>query len=375
MNNVPLLDLNKQYEPIKNQVLDSFKEVFDSKQFILGPHVKKLESEVAEYCGVKHAIGVSSGTDALIMALMAIDIKPGDEVITSPFTFFATGGSISRVGATPVFIDIDPETYNLNPKLIEEKINSKTKAIMPVHIFGQLADMKSINEIAKKHNLYVIEDAAQAIGAYTTEITGQPQKAGSIGDLGCFSFFPSKNLGCCGDGGMVTTNNDELAEKCFKLRTHGATQRYYHDFVGGNFRLDSIQAAVLSIKLPLLNEEHTKRRKNADFYNKQLKGVVKPIETEHNFSIYNQYTIQVNDRAGLMDTLTSKNIGNAIYYPVPLHLQKCFESLGYQKGDLPIVEEVSEKVLSIPIFGDLEENQLQYVVETINAFSHAHSVN
>ena len=250
INKVPLLDLQAQYEPIKHDVIKAITDVFDSKQFIQGPKVIELEKMINEYCGTKHAIGVSSGTDALIVSLMAMGIGHGDEVITSPFTFFATGGSIHRVGATPVFVDIDPLTYNMDVSQIEKKITSKTKAIMPVHLFGQLADMKQIMEIAKAHDLYVIEDAAQAIGAKQT-IDGIEKSAGSIGSVGCFSFFPSKNLGCCGDGGVVTTNDDELGEKIRLFRMHGAKEKYFHDYVGGNFRLAPLQAAVLCVKLPI----------------------------------------------------------------------------------------------------------------------------
>ena len=274
INKVPLLDLQAQYEPIKDDVLSAITQVFESKTFIQGPKVIELENMIKEYCGVKHAIGVSSGTDALIVSLMAMGIGHGDEVITTPFTFFATGGSIHRVGAKPVFVDIDPVTYNLDVSKIESKITNKTKAIMPVHLFGQLADMKPILELAKKHNLYVIEDAAQAIGAKQT-IDGETHSAGSMGSVGCFSFFPSKNLGCCGDGGVVTTNDDELGEKIRLFRTHGAKQKYFHDYVGGNFRLDPLQAAVLTVKLPLLDSQHDGRRKNAEYYNKNLKKQLK----------------------------------------------------------------------------------------------------
>ena len=260
INKVPLLDLQAQYEPIKDEVMDAITSVFDSKQFIQGPKVDELESMIKDYCNVKHAIGVSSGTDALIVSLMAMGIGHGDEVITTPFTFFATAGSIHRVGARPVFVDIDPETYNLDVSQIESKITNKTKAIMPVHLFGQMADMNAINQIAKAHNLYVIEDAAQAIGAKQT-IDGVTRLAGSLGSVGCFSFFPSKNLGGCGDGGVVTTNDDELGERIRLFRNHGAKERYYHDHVGGNFRLDPIQAVVLSIKLPLLNGKDPNRKR------------------------------------------------------------------------------------------------------------------
>ncbi|MEK9726809.1 MAG: DegT/DnrJ/EryC1/StrS family aminotransferase [Candidatus Margulisiibacteriota bacterium] len=367
INKVPLLDLQAQYEPIKNEVIKAMTSVFDSKQFIQGPKVDELESMIKDYCNVNHAIGVSSGTDALIVSLMAMGIGHGDEVITSPFTFFSTAGSIHRVGATPVFIDIEPESFNLDVSKIEAKITNKTKAIMPVHLFGQMADMSAINQIAKAHNLFVIEDAAQAIGAKQT-IAGKTYSAGSLGDVGCFSFFPSKNLGCCGDGGIVTTNDDEMAEKIRLFRTHGAKERYFHDFVGGNFRLDPLQAAVLCVKLPHLNRQHEGRRKNAEIYNNNLKNVTLPIEKEGNWMIYNQYTIRVNEREKLMAHLNHYNIGNAIYYPLPLHLQKCFEYLNYKAGDLPVSEQVAKEVLSLPVYSELNKDQLNYVIDKINQF-------
>lgn len=368
INKVPLLDLQAQYEPIKNDVLKAITNVFESKQFIQGPKVVELEKMINDYCGTKHAIGVSSGTDGLIVSLMAMGIGHGDEVITSPFTFFATGGSIHRVGATPVFIDIDPETYNIDPSKIEEKITDKTKAIMPVHLFGQVADMKPILDIAKAHNLYVIEDAAQAIGAKQT-IDGVEKSAGAFGSVGCFSFFPSKNLGCCGDGGVVTTNDDELGEKIRLFRMHGAKEKYFHDYVGGNFRLDPIQAAVLCVKLPFLNDQHEGRRKNAAYYNENLKDVITPTEKDGNYMIYNQYTIRTKRRDELMEFLKDNNIGNAIYYPLPLHLQNCFSHLGYKEGDLPNAEAAGKEVVSIPIYSELTEAHLEYVVKKINSFN------
>ena len=368
INKVPLLDLQAQYEPIKNDVLKAITEVFESKQFIQGPKVVELEKMINEYCGTKHAIGVSSGTDALIVSLMAMGIGHGDEVITSPFTFFATGGSIHRVGAKPVFIDIEPGTYNMDVSKIEEKITDKTKAIMPVHLFGQVTDMKPILDIAKAHNLYVIEDAAQAIGAKQT-IDGIEKSAGSFGSVGCFSFFPSKNLGCCGDGGIVTTNDDELGEKIRLFRMHGAKEKYFHDYVGGNFRLDPLQAAVLCIKLPFLNAQHEGRRKNAAFYNANLNRVDTPTEKDGNYMIYNQYTIRTQKRDQLIEFLNKNNIGNAIYYPLPLHLQKCFSYLGYKEGDLPESESAGKEVVSIPIYSELTEPHLEYDVDKINSFN------
>lgn len=358
---VPMLDLNAQYEPMKDKVLQAMKDVFDSKRFINGPQIKELEEKLADYCHCKHAIGVTSGTDALLISLMALDIGEGDEVITTPFTFFATAGSIFRVGAKPVFVDIDPKTYNIDPELIEQKITDKTKAIMPVHIFGQCAEMDKINEIAKKHDLVVIEDAAQAIGS---EYKGR--RAGSLGDVGCFSFFPSKNLGCCGDGGLVTTNNDELAEKIRILRQHGSKPKYYHKIIGGNFRLDTMQAAVLLEKFPYLEEWHKGRQKNAEYYNEHLKDVVDtPFVESYNIMIYNQYTIRTPLRDELQDKLNEANIGNAIYYPVPLHLQECFAYLGYKGGDLPESEKAAKEVVSIPIYPELTDEQMDYVIRVI----------
>jgi dTDP-4-amino-4,6-dideoxygalactose transaminase len=358
---VPLLDLNAEYAPIKADIMKAIEEVVDSKQFIMGPKVIELEKQVAEYCQTKHAIGVSSGTDALVISLMGLDIAAGDEVITTAFTFFATAGSIARVGATPVFVDIDPKTLNIDPSKIEEKITSKTKAIVPVHLFGQMAEMDPIMEIAKKHNLSVIEDGAQAIGS---EYNGK--RAGSIGDTGCFSFFPSKNLGCCGDGGIVTTNNDELAEKLRTLRVHGSKPKYYHHIIGGNFRLDPLQASVLLVKLPRLESQHKGRQKNAEFYNANLKNVEIPFIEENRRMIYNQYTVRSQNRDNLQQQLKEANIGNMVYYPVPLHVQSCFDYLGYKEGDLPETEKAAKEVLSIPIYPDLSQEQLDYIVATIN---------
>ncbi len=367
ITNVPLLDLQAQYEPIKDDVLAAITEVFQSKQFIQGPKVVALETMIKDYCGANHAIGVSSGTDALIVSLMAMGIGHGDEVITTPFTFFATAGSIHRVGAKPVFVDIDPDTYNLNVDQIESKITPNTKAIMPVHLFGQMADMAPIMALAKAHNLYVIEDAAQAIGA-KQQVNGEWQSAGTLGDVGCFSFFPSKNLGCCGDGGVVTTNDDALAEKIRLFRTHGAKQKYYHEFVGGNFRLDPMQAAVLCVKLPHLNQQHDGRRAHADAYNAALTTVKTPVEANGNWMIYNQYTVRTNRRDALIDHLNNRNIGNAVYYPLSLHLQDCFSYLGYSSGDFPEAEAASKEVVSLPVYSELSNAQRQYVIDAINAF-------
>ncbi|MBD97531.1 transcriptional regulator [bacterium] len=363
---IPLLDLQAQYEPIKNEVMAAIQSVFDSKQFIMGSTITGLEADIAQYCETTYALGVSSGTDALILALMALNIGPGDEVITTPFTFFATGGSIARVGAVPVFVDIEPDTYTIDTTKIEAAITSKTKAIMPVHLFGQLADMDAIMAIAKQYNLVVIEDAAQAIGA-----TYKGKKAGSIGDIGCFSFFPSKNLGACGDGGMVTTNNPELYEKMHVLRVHGAKPQYVHHVIGGNFRLDAMQAAILRVKLPHLESQHDGRIANAKYYDAHLQGpFTKPVNKYNGRMIYNQYTIQVNGQArdSLKAHLESHTVGCAIYYPIPLHVQACFSNLGYTHGDCPVAELAAESVLSLPIYSELSQDQLAYVVETLHAF-------
>ncbi|MCP4049325.1 MAG: DegT/DnrJ/EryC1/StrS family aminotransferase [bacterium] len=368
ITSVPLLDLNAQYKPIEDEIIQALKEVVVSKKFIMGPEIEALEKNIADYCQCKYAVGVSSGTDALIISLMAMGIGYGDEVITTPFTFFATAGSIVRVGATPVFVDIDPDTFNINPDLIEEKITKKTKAIIPVHLFGQMADMDRVNDIAERHNLFVIEDAAQAIGSNYLSRDGNTRSAGSVGDTGCFSFFPSKNLGCCGDGGIVTTNSSDIAEKLKLLRNHGAKQRYYHDFSGGNFRLDSMQAAVLLVKLRFLEGHHKGRQTNADYYNEKLgSSVVIPYVKDGFRMIYNQYTIRLKNRDKLQKQLIDNNVGNAVYYPVPLHLQKCFEEHGYKKGSFPEAEKVSEEVISIPVYAELTRDQQDYVIDSILA--------
>ena len=365
-NTVPLLDLNHQYDHIEGDVMAAIQRVFDSKQFINGPDVSLLEKDIAQYCGCLDAVGVSSGTDALLISLMALDIGHGDEVITTPFTFFATGGSIARVGATPVFVDIDPETFNIDPALIESKITSKTKAIMPVHLFGQMADMDSIMQIAKKHGLSVIEDSAQSIGSGFINQNGVDQKAGSVGDLGCFSFFPSKNLGAMGDAGIVTTNDAELAEKLRVLRNHGSKPKYYHHLVGGNFRIDTIQAAVLRVKLPYLDAQHEKRRENANYYFEHLRDVVIPPIKDGFYSIFNQFTIRTPQRDSLQNFLKDRGIGSMVYYPVSLHLQDCFQHLGYQVSDFPHCEKACNEVLSIPIYDGLREDQLEQVVHSIH---------
>jgi len=371
---VPLLDLKAQYATIKDEIKAAINEVLESQYFIMGPKVQKFEEEITKYCNVQHAVGVASGSDALLLALMAIDVGHGDEVITTPYTFFATAGSISRLGTKPVFVDIDAKTYNINPELIAEKITDKTKAIIPVHLYGQCADMDPILEIGKKYNLCIIEDAAQAIGA---EYKGK--KAGSMGDIGCLSFFPSKNLGGYGDGGMVITNNAELAEKIRVLRTHGAKPKYYHSLIGVNSRLDALQAAVLSVKLKYLDDWSRARRKNAENYNHLFTDtdVVTPYVEPYNYHIYNQYIIRVSKyakpsresgRDDLQEFLKERNIGTAIYYPVSLHLQGCYAGLGYREGDFPESEKAAKETLALPIYSELTEEQQTAVVDAIKEF-------
>jgi dTDP-4-amino-4,6-dideoxygalactose transaminase len=362
---VPLLDLKAQYATIKDEVLKQINEVLDSQRCIGGPKVEELEKKIAELCGCKYAVGVSSGTDALLAGLMSLGIGPGDEVITTPFTFFATAGSITRVGAKPVFVDIDPKTYNIDPALIESVITKKTKAIIPVYLFGQVADMDPIMQIAGQASLAVIEDACQAISA-----TYKSKKAGGIGTCGCFSFFPSKNLGGIGDGGMVTTNDEELHHKLFIMRNHGSEPKYYHKFIGGNFRLDPIQAAALLVKLPLLDEWSEARRRNAAYYNKKFKNTVigTPYIAEDCVSIFNQYVIRVPRRDELLKHLQSQQIGCEIYYPVPLHLQECFAYLGYKQGNFPESEKAAREVLALPVYPELTDKMKDYVAKTILEF-------
>lgn len=368
---VPFLDLKRQYQSIKNEVDDAISKVMESQHFILGDEVENFEKSVAKYCGAENAIGVASGTDAILLSLKALGIGTGDKVITSPFTFFATAGAIHNVGATPVFADIELDTYNIVPEKIEEILNKDSKdikAVIPVHLYGQMADMQSILEIAEVYDLAVIEDAAQAIG---TEYNGK--KAGTLGDAGCFSFFPSKNLGGAGDGGMIVTNNDELADKIRTLRVHGSKQKYYHEVVGYNSRLDTLQAAILNKKLDYLDKWSGKRRANAEFYNNKLQwdGIETPFSAENRTHIYNQYTIRTKDRDNLMKFLNDNGIGAVVYYPLPLHLQPCFSYLGYEKGDLPNAERASEEVLSLPIFPELTQEEKTYVVERIMEFFNA----
>ncbi len=370
INSVPLLDLKAQYQTIKQEVEPAIIEVMKSQYFILGPKVKEFEDNIAEYCQVKYAVGVSSGTDALIIALMAADIQADDEVITTTYSFFATAGSISRLNAKPVFIDIDPETYNIDPVEIEKAITNKTKAIIPVHLYGQTADMEPILEIAKRYNLRVIEDAAQAIGSEYRD----GKRAGSLGDMGCFSFFPSKNLGGFGDGGIVTTNDEKLYQKLIYLRNHGAHPKYYHKMIGGNFRLDAIQAVVLDIKLKYLDGWTGGRQSNAEYYKKGFlerglnKAVKTPTVIEKYRHIYNQFILRVQNRDALLSYLKEHNIGSEIYYPVTFNNQECFAYLGYKKGDFPHAEKAADETISIPIYPELTSGQKDYVMNTIQEF-------
>ncbi len=383
---VPLLDLKSQYQSVREEIVDVLLRVSESQQFILGPEVKQLERAVAAYCGTQFGIGVSSGTDALLAALMAFDINQGDEVVTTPYSFFATAGVIARLGARPVFADIDLVTYNIDPDCIRKCISPKTRTIIPVHLYGQCAEMLPILEIAQEHGLSVIEDAAQAIGSQFRD----GRRAGSLGSMGCFSFFPSKNLGGFGDGGMVVTNDEALAEKLRVLRVHGSQPKYYHKIVGGNFRLDTIQAAVLLVKMRYLDTWTQKRQENARRYTvlfqkrglsegtsrqdfSETNKVILPKPVYENaglshYHIYNQFVIRVEERDKLREFLKDRKIGTEIYYPVPFHLQECFAYLGYREGDFPNSEKAAKESLALPIYPELNPEQQQYVVETIAEF-------
>lgn len=378
---VPLLDLKQQYQGIREEIRVAIERVLESQQLILGPEVEALEREVAAYSQCQFGIGVSSGTDALLVSLMALDIKPNDEIITTPYSFFATAGAIARMGARPVFVDIDPDTFNILPERIEAAISGRTRALMPVHLFGQMAEMDSIMEIARRRGLAVIEDAAQAIGA---EFKGR--RAGSIGDLGCFSFYPTKNLGGIGDGGMVTTNDPRLAERIRCLRNHGYTARYYNKEVGGNFRLDAIQAAVLRVKLKRLDEWTRARQRNAERYRSLFAeaqitcepvresesvnpdAISLPFEAHERRHIYNQFVVSLARRDELQGFLKERQIGTEIYYPVPLHLQECFAGLNQQEGDFPNSERATRFTLALPIYPELTDIQQTAVVRAIKEF-------
>jgi dTDP-4-amino-4,6-dideoxygalactose transaminase len=378
---VPLLDLKAQYATIRDEIRVALDRVIEAQQFILGPEVEALENEIAAYSKCEFGIGVSSGTDALLVTLMAIDLKPGDEVITTPYSFFATAGAIARLGGTPVFVDIDPASYNIDARAIEAAITSKTRAILPVHLFGQVAEMDQVMDIASRRNLFVIEDAAQAIGA-----ENRGRRAGSIGHMGCFSFFPSKNLGGFGDGGMVTTNDPALADRVRLLRNHGYRPKYYNKVLGGNFRLDALQAAVLRVKLRHLDDWTAARRRNAASYRRLFAadGLAKndsstleptesqplalPVEAPESRHIYNQFVIRSFHRDELLAHLKAEGIGTEVYYPVPLHLQECLAGLGYRRGQFPLSERAAGESLALPIYPELTEEMQATVVQAIADF-------
>lgn len=365
---VPMLDLSEQYQELKPQMLEVLDKVMGSSRFILGDNVKRLEADIAELSNVSHGIGCGNGSDAIHISLQAVGVGPGDEVITTPFTFFATGGAIVRAGAKPVYVDIDPITFNIDPAKIEEAITDKTKAIIPVHLYGQMADMEKIREIADKHNLAIIEDAAQAIGAKRNG-----KSVGELGTAATYSFFPTKNLGAYGDGGMIVTNDPEVAENCSVIRVHGSKPKYYHHVLGYNSRLDELQAAVLNVKFPHLSKWSEQRRQNANYYTELLNSKVSefvktPVEKEGNYHVFHQYTIRVENRDELQSYLKEQGVETMIYYPLPLHVQPVFSDLGYKEGDLPLAEKAAKEALSLPMFPELKREQQEYVVEKITEF-------
>jgi dTDP-4-amino-4,6-dideoxygalactose transaminase len=375
---VPLLDLKAQYLSIRAEVEAAIAEVMESQHFILGPKVEECESVIARYSGCAHAVGVSSGSDALLACLMAESIGPGDEVITTPYTFFATVGAIARVGATPVLVDIDPTTYNLDTSQLPSRVTSRTRAIIPVHLYGQMADMDPVMQVAQKHSLVVIEDAAQAIGA---EHKGR--RAGSIGHYGCFSFFPSKNLGAAGDGGMIVTNDAARAERLRVLRAHGSKPKYHHKIVGGNFRLDALQAAIVTAKLRHLGDWTAARQRNAKRYDRlfteagltatsgESSLVLPSVVTDRH--IFNQYVIRLSHRDELQSALKERGVGTEVYYPIPMHLQECFAYLGFGVGAFPESERAAKETLALPIYPELTESQAAYVVDCVRDFFAAHA--
>lgn len=373
---VPFFDLAVQVKSIEDEIRSALDEVFENQQFIMGPKVKVLEETIAQYCQTRYAVGVASGSDALLLSLMALGVGTGDEVLLPPFTFFATAGSVSRLGATPVFVDIDRETYNMDPSKIEEKVTARTKAIIPVHLFGQCADMDPLLRIAQEKKLFVIEDAAQALGAeYKPKAGSKGRRAGQIGDLGCFSFYPTKNLGAFGDAGMVVTDHPDLAEKLRLLRVHGSQPKYFHKAIGINSRLDTIQAAVLLVKFKYLERWTAERQKKAERYQALFQGLLPSVDgfrlptvQNQNRHIFHQYVIRVPERDRLRQFLTEEGVGTDIYYPVPLHLQECYSFLKYRRGDLPNSEKASEEVLALPIYPELTEDQQTQVVSRIKAF-------
>jgi dTDP-4-amino-4,6-dideoxygalactose transaminase len=370
---VPLLDLTQQFQSLAGELQEAMRAVVEEQRFILGPTVDRFEEQAAEYLGVPHAVGCASGTDALLLSLRALDVTPGDEVVTSPFTFFATAGAIHNVGARPVFADILPDTFNLDPAAAEAAVGERTRALIPVHLFGQMADMTAFRALADRAGVGLIEDAAQAIGARQRTPEGRWITTGTLGDTCALSFFPSKNLGAFGDAGMVTANHDDVAARLRRLRVHGGRQMYHHEEVGYNSRLDALQAAVLSVKLPHLDRWSEARRENARFYDEALAGldgIRTPVVLPENQSIVNQYTIRVLDgrRDELMHFLKEQGVGSSVYYPVPLHLQECFAYLGYKEGDFPESERASREVLSLPVFPELTREQLEHVAESIRRF-------
>ncbi len=359
---IPLLDLKGQFASIRDEVLEAIHRVVESQYFILGPEVEALEREIADYSNCRFAVGLSSGTDALLAALMALNIRPGDEVLTTAYSFFATAGTVSRLGATPVFVDIDPATFNIEPSRIEARISDRTRAIIPVHLFGQMADMPAILRIAERYHIPVIEDAAQAIGA---EWNGQ--RAGSMGIMGCLSFFPSKNLGAFGDGGMVTTNNEDLAGRIRQLRNHGFIEKYKAEIVGGNFRLDAIQAAVLRVKLKHLDRWTEARQRNAALYRQRIQHAETPIEKPGRRHIYNQFVIRTPKRDAVYRHLKAVGIASEVYYPVPLQLQPCYSPLRYEYGQLPESERAARESLALPIYPELSAEMIERVACAVNA--------
>ena len=367
---VPLLDLTEQNNSLRPEIEAALGRVLDTNAFILGGEVKALEDELAEYCGTKYAIGCASGSDALLLALMAVGVKAGNEVITTPYSFFATVSAVTRLGATPVFVDIDPQTFNLDVSQVEALINEKTKAIQPVHLYGQCAEMAELNKIAARHGVPVVEDAAQAIGA-----DENGSRAGAMSEVGCFSFYPSKNLGGMGDGGFMTTDDPEIARELFALRVHGSEERYYHKWIGLNSRLDGFQGAVLRAKLPHLDTWSNKRKENADRYRGLFtdaglaEEIGLPVERENCRHIYNQFVVRVpGKREELRKFLAANDIGTDIYYPVPLHMQECFEYLGVREGELPESERAARETLALPIYPELKVEQQEYVVQKIREF-------
>lgn len=373
---VPFFDLSAQFKSIEDEIKSALDEVFQSQQFIMGPQVQALEKTIAQYCQTRFAIGIASGSDALLLSLMALGIGTGDEVLLPPFTFFATAGSVSRLGATPVFVDIDPETYNIAPSKIGEKITPRTKAIIPVHLFGQCADMNPLLEIAKEKKLFIIEDAAQTLGAeYKPMAASEGRRAGQMGDFGCFSFYPTKNLGAFGDAGMIVTNNSELAEKVRLLRVHGSQPKYFHKTIGINSRLDTLQAAILLVKFKYLEKWTTERQKKAERYqflfqdlSSSVNGFKLPAIQYQNRHIFHQYVIRAPERDRLKEFLKEEGIGTDIYYPIPLHLQECYAFLKYRQGDLPNSEKASKEVLALPIYPEMTEDQQSLVGDRIKAF-------